>query len=193
MAKHPRTMSMRVDMCAAGLKDPETKMPILKASEIWHSNVLFAESLSDLRCPGNHDHATLAGTYKGQNRTHLARVWTWEFASRIATAVSAIIRQHHRTHQTKAYVGSSSSSDRQAPPPEEGSQKKKPRSDPSVWKCPACRQNAHTDHKKHLRNKDCKWGSENTPEYIPRVWSCPACQAELPRQSTNPKTHYETG
>ena len=130
---------------------------------------------------------------KDRTEPHLARVWTWEFASRIATAVSAIIRQHHRTHQTKAYVGSSSSSDRQAPPPEEGSQKKKPRSDPSVWKCPACRQNAHTDHKKHLRNKDCKWGSENTPEYIPRVWSCPACQAELPRQSTNPKTHYETG
>ena len=61
VAKHPRTMSMRVDMCAAGLKDPETKMPILKASEIWCSNVLFAESLSDLRCPRtvSYTHLTL--------------------------------------------------------------------------------------------------------------------------------------
>ena len=29
----PRTISFRVDMCAAGLKGPETELPILKASE----------------------------------------------------------------------------------------------------------------------------------------------------------------
>ena len=153
-------MILRVDMCAAGLKDPETKMSILKASEIWCSNPLFAESLYDLRCPRNHQHTTLAGTYKGQIRTHIARVWTWEFASRIASAVSAIIRQHHRSHHTRAYVGASSSSGLQSQPPEEGQRPKKPRSDPKAWKCPLCRQNAHKDHKDHWRNKDCKWGIE---------------------------------
>ena len=189
VAQHPRTMTFRVDMCAAGLKDPESRMPILKASEIWCSNPLFAESLYDLRCSQNHQHAILAGTYKGQNRTHLARVWTWEFSSRIASAVSAIIRQYHTARQTRAYTGGSgaSSSGAPPPPPEETPPPKKPRSKSSVWKCPMCRQNAHQHHVNHWRNQDCKWGQENTPGHAPTVWSCPACVKEVPRHSTTPK------
>ena len=69
VAQHPRTTKLRVDMCAADLTDQETKLPILKASEIWHSNDRFTESLHDLRCSKDHEHAILQGSYQGVSKT----------------------------------------------------------------------------------------------------------------------------
>ena len=191
VAKHPRTMMLRVDMCAAGLIDQETKLSILKASEIWYSNERFAESLYDLRCTQDHEHATLQGTYKGENKTHQARIWTWKFAARVAAGVSAIIRDFHKTQKIRAYPVSSSS--RTPPPPEGQAPTKRNRNDNRKWKCPMCIRCAHQDHKDHWFDKDCKWGSDNTPGHVRRDWSCEACQGEFPRQSTNPKHTFEDG
>ena len=89
VAKHPRTMCMRVDTCAAELKDPESKENIQKATELWFSSHHFAVSLGYLK---NHKHSVLQGSFQGQRRTDAARVWTWGVATRVDAGVAAIIR-----------------------------------------------------------------------------------------------------
>ena len=188
-------------MCAAGLVDEETDLPILKASEIWHSNDRFTDSLSDLRCSKDHEHAVLEGSYKGESKTHRARTWTWMFASRVAAAVSAIIRDYHKKHQVKAYPGSSSSTSAAAPPITEEELEtwgrevppQRRRSVPHDWQCPYCRNNSHQDHTGHWRNNECKWGSLYKPEHVAVKWECKACQGNFNRQHRDPEHSLKKG
>ena len=102
VAGQPRTMALRVDMCAAGLKDPESKMPILKASEIWCSNPLFAENLYDMRCSRNHQHAVLAGTYMGTKPNTLGT--SMDLGVRIQNCISSF-RNHPTAPQISSHEG----------------------------------------------------------------------------------------
>ena len=70
------------------LRDPESKLRIKKPTDFVASD------------GKTHHHARLVGTYKGQNKTHLARTWTWELASLIAAGVSEVVKRL----QLKAYV-----------------------------------------------------------------------------------------
>ena len=91
-------------MCAAGLRDPETGDLIQKATELWLSSHHFSRALGDLKCSKEHKHGVLQGSYEGTRKTDHARVWTWEFATRVAAGVTAIIRDYHRTHHVLAYT-----------------------------------------------------------------------------------------
>eukprot|EP00975_Prorocentrum_lima_P050612 10600004-Prorocentrum_lima.AAC.1 len=42
-----------------------------------------------LQCSGRHQHIPIEG-----GRAHPARIWTWEFASRMAAGVDAVVRDH---------------------------------------------------------------------------------------------------
>ena len=72
VAQHPRTKSLRVDMCAAELRDPETGELIEKATEIWFSSNHFARTLGDLRCTRDNKHGVTQGSYSGKSKTDLA-------------------------------------------------------------------------------------------------------------------------
>ena len=138
--EHPQVKQVYVDMCAVNLRDRETGLLIKKPSEIWTSSSHFVKSLENLRCNGRHKHTQLKGTYKGTNKTHEARTWTWEFASRIAAGVSAIIRDYYKQKDTQAYAV------RTVPPPGE-----RDRNVNWHWSCPGCKQNLHRDDPKtHL-------------------------------------------
>ena len=113
--RHPQVKQVYVDMCAVNLRDPETKLLIKKPSEIWTSSNHFVKSLSNLRCNGRHKHAQLCGTYKGVNKTHLARTWTWDFASRIAAGVAAVVREYY---SVKSVEHSRTYATSEVPPPD---------------------------------------------------------------------------
>eukprot|EP00975_Prorocentrum_lima_P063661 12892854-Prorocentrum_lima.AAC.1 len=67
-------------MCAAGLKDRETNKYLKKATEVWASDERSIRDIRPLICNGRHEHVPIEG-----GRSHPARLWTWEFASRIAS------------------------------------------------------------------------------------------------------------
>ena len=95
VGEHPRLVWSYCGMCAAGLRDEDSKVLIRKSSEIWASPDLLIKYIKPLQCNGKHTHADLSGTYQGQNKTHLARHWTWTFAATVAAGVAAVVRQWH--------------------------------------------------------------------------------------------------
>eukprot|EP00975_Prorocentrum_lima_P054827 11493860-Prorocentrum_lima.AAC.1 len=62
-----------------------------KATEIWASDEGLIRDIRPLIFNGRHEHVPIEG-----GRSHPARLWTWEFASRIASGVAAVIRNFHR-------------------------------------------------------------------------------------------------
>ena len=198
VSRNPKVVWTYCDMCAAGLICPETKRRIQKASEIWASHEALIRDLRPLRCNGKHQRGTLAGAYKGQPRTHLARHWTWEFASRVAAGVAAVIREWHKINHTGYYSGSlpqhtdhteyhprSSlhpdhigyySGSKSFYPAEFPPHAERERSNRLHWPCPACRTNLSQHDPRHTRHPhDCKF-----PLTEPAV-SCPGCEAGRPR------------
>ena len=86
-------VSCIVHQCMAGLRDPENKLRVKKPTRFVASDEILVKNLRPLWCRGNHPHSQLEGTYKGQNKTHMARIWPWELATRIAAGVSAVVRK----------------------------------------------------------------------------------------------------
>ena len=87
--------------CMTNLRDPETKLRIKKPTDFVASDEILIKNLRPLWCDGKkHAHSRLEGTYKGQNKTHLARTWSWELASIIAAGVSEVVKRL----QLKIYV-----------------------------------------------------------------------------------------
>ena len=201
VGEDPRTTKMRVDMCAAGLRDEGTDLPVLKASEIWHSNDRFTESLSDLRCSKDHEHAVLEGSYKGESKTSRARTWTWTFASRVASGVAAIVRDYHQKHQVKAYPSNAASSTAGVPTVTEAeldawgreNPQQRRRSAPQDWGCPWCQGNYDNDDTRHWLNDECKWGPLHNPGRVPVKWECKACQGNHNRLHLGPKHSFIKG
>eukprot|EP00975_Prorocentrum_lima_P061342 12857432-Prorocentrum_lima.AAC.1 len=76
-------------MCAAGLKDQKTNTYLKKAAEIWASDERLLQDIRALQRNGRHEHVPEGG------RAHPARLWTWEFASRVASGVAAVVRDFH--------------------------------------------------------------------------------------------------
>ena len=79
-------------MCAVGLRIAGEL--IKKPEEFWASCEDLVAPLRGLRCNGKHRHGQLAGSYQGVNKTRLAQVWPWELATRIASAIAHVVRQH---------------------------------------------------------------------------------------------------
>ena len=76
------------------MRDPETKLRIKKPTDFVASDEILLKNLRPLWCDGKkHAHACLEGTHKGQNKTHLARTWSWELASIIAAGVSEVVKR----------------------------------------------------------------------------------------------------
>eukprot|EP00975_Prorocentrum_lima_P009762 2079619-Prorocentrum_lima.AAC.1 len=67
-----------------------TNMYLKKPTEIWASDERLIRYIRTLRCNGRHQHMPKEG-----GRAHPARIWIWEFASRIASGVAAVVRDHH--------------------------------------------------------------------------------------------------
>ena len=88
----------------AGLRDPQNKLRVKKPTLFVASYEILVKNLRPLWCRGNHQHSTLEGTYKGQNKTHIARIWPWELASRIAAGVSAVVRKVQKEKLHSAYI-----------------------------------------------------------------------------------------
>merc|ERR1711876_157030 len=83
------------------LRDPENKLRIKKPTDFVASDAILLKKLRPLWCDGKkHAHSRLEGTYKGQNKTHLARTWTWELASLIAAGIREVVKRL----QLKTYV-----------------------------------------------------------------------------------------
>ena len=90
-----------IDQCMDGLRDLETKLRVKKPIVLVASDEVLVKNLRGLVCNKRHEHAHLEGTYKGQNKTHLARIWPWELATRIVAGVSAVAQkvQERMFHQ----------------------------------------------------------------------------------------------
>ena len=87
--------------CLTNLRDPENKLRIKKPTDFVASDEILLKNLRPLWCDGKtHKHSHLEGTYKGHNKTHLARTWSWELASIIAAGVSEVVKRL----QLKTYV-----------------------------------------------------------------------------------------
>eukprot|EP00975_Prorocentrum_lima_P068839 12922873-Prorocentrum_lima.AAC.1 len=71
-------------MCAAGLRDGKTNKYLKKATETWASDERLMRDIRPLICNGRHEQVPIEG-----GRSHPACLWTWEFASRIASGVAA--------------------------------------------------------------------------------------------------------
>ena len=88
----------------AGLRDPQNKLRVKKPTRFVASDEILVKNLRPLWCYGRHQHSQLEGTYKGQNKTHIARIWPWELASRIASGVSAVVRKVQKEKLHSAFI-----------------------------------------------------------------------------------------
>ena len=76
------------------LRAPETKLRIKKPTDFVASYEILLKNLIFLWCDGKtHTHSRLEGIHEGQNKTHLARTWSWELASTIAAGVSEVVKR----------------------------------------------------------------------------------------------------
>ena len=198
--RHPRTVWTYCDQCAAGLRDMQSGLLIRKRTEIWASDEMLIKDIRPLQCNGRHQHAVLEGTFHGVNKTHLARVWPWEFAARIASGVAYAVRQYKERHQQfhmqqsgsgvrteetqfrSAFAGVQTAEPQarsafpgelnEFPPPGE-----RDRNNRRHWPCPACRNNVSQYDARHTRHpEDCRY-----PLVEHRAYSCPGCQRRKDR------------
>lgn len=179
----PRTVTAIVHMCAAGLKEPSTNQYVLQPTEFVASDERLLAPIRHFRCNQRHAHATLQGSWRGERRTHRARIWTWTFASQIASGIAEVCRDRHRelynTRLDEEYLQmspttstSTSTSNTSAIQPK--------RSDRKSWGCKACQNNIRADDIRHTRDPEgerrCRY-----PLVAGIDWQCPACKAGLPR------------
>eukprot|EP00975_Prorocentrum_lima_P015762 3344114-Prorocentrum_lima.AAC.1 len=61
-----------------------------KTTEIRAPDERLIRDIRPLICNGRQEHTPIEG-----GRSHPARLWTWEFVSRIASGVAAVIRDFH--------------------------------------------------------------------------------------------------
>ncbi len=61
-------------MCAHGLRDPERDQPVRKATKLVVSSGAVSEELA-LRCPGNHSHRPIKGTWRAEGKRVDAAAW----------------------------------------------------------------------------------------------------------------------
>ena len=64
-----------------GLRDPENGLRLQKRSEIWASDERLVAPLRKFVCDGKHQHSVIQGSFQGQNKSHVSRVWTLGFCS----------------------------------------------------------------------------------------------------------------
>ena len=63
---------VRTDQCALGLRCPKSRNPVLKPTRIVTTQQEMAAIMQSHRCDGRHQHAHLAGAYKGINLSKIA-------------------------------------------------------------------------------------------------------------------------
>ena len=154
-----------IDMCEADLKI-DNKF-VKKESEIVASDEALLAPLRPLKCNKQHEHIQLAGTWKGVPKTQLAQIWPWDFASRVASGVAAVVRKYYEDLNKEHYPTAE-----EVPPPGQRS-----RSNRLHWPCPACRTNMAKDHPRHNRHPDdCRYPYD---EAVP--WGCAGCKFNLNR------------
>ena len=79
---------VRTDQCALGLRCPKTRNPVLKPTRIVTTQQEMAEIMQTHRCDGRHQHAHLAGTYKGINLSKIAETYPTKFCNIVSTAIA---------------------------------------------------------------------------------------------------------
>lgn len=157
----PRTASADIDMCAAGMQCPDTKMLVKKGTTLKASCEALLATLRKFRCNGQHPHKPIEGKCKdGENLSHKCRIWPWKLATELAASIAALIRWHYQYVTSELYPETST----QADPPA------KRRSNRLDWPCPACRSNLPKDHPKHNRDlQGCRWPHDRVD------FECPGC------------------
>eukprot|EP00975_Prorocentrum_lima_P031887 6694021-Prorocentrum_lima.AAC.1 len=99
-------------------------MHLKKAIEIWASDEILWHDITHLQYNGRHTHVpTECG------RAYPAGLWKWEFASRVASGVAAVVCDFHRQA-------------RQAYPADYPPAHMRDKGCPSHWPCAACRSGA---------------------------------------------------
>ena len=102
---------------------------VKKESEIVASDEALIAPLRPLTCNKQREHIQLAGTWKGVPKTQLAQIWPWDFASRVASGVAAVVRKPYENLNRERYP----TEGEEVPPPGQRS-----RSNRLHWPCPAC-------------------------------------------------------
>ena len=95
VANHSNLVVAIVDMCMAGLRDPENGLRLQKRSEIWASDERLVAPLRKFVCDGKHKHSVIQGSFQGQNKSHVSRIWIWDFAQSVASGIADVVRQNH--------------------------------------------------------------------------------------------------
>ena len=61
-AVRQRAHRTEFDMCAFGLKIPQTQKYIRKSSQVWTTSMNMFRMLDGKKCPRDHEHQSIAGT-----------------------------------------------------------------------------------------------------------------------------------
>ena len=187
VANHSNLVVAIVDMCMAGLVDPENGLRLQKRSEIWASDERLVAPLRKYVCDGKHKHSVIQGSFQGQNKSHVSRIWTWDFAQSVASGVADVVRQNHyavcdaynlclseKQVSSDLFLVRNGVFVNDADPPLTLS-----RSDRKAWKCKACQNNIYKEDPRHSRvPNECRW-----PDVESVRWDCPACRAGKPRDN----------
>ena len=193
----PRVLWLYMAMCAAGMRDSDSGLLIQKMTELWASAPELLEPLVDLQCDGTHEHKVIQGTNSdGVNLSHKCRVWPWEFATRVASGIAALVRRvHHEQQHQPTYPTAASQANtaadtttQTAVPPTTQRRRSAPgeaaRADRLAWTCPGCRSNLARDDPRHDRVVgSCKWH-----DVVPVHWPCVGCQNNAPRPHSSRRT-----
>ena len=188
VAKHSNVAVAIVDMCMAGLRDPENGLRLQNRSEIWPSDERLVAPLRKFVCDGKHKHSVIQGWFQGQRKFHVSRVWTLDFAQSVASGAAEVVRRNYYALCDAINMCLSENQvssdlflvrngvfvkDSQSPLTLD-------RSDRKSWKCKACNNNAYKEDSRHTRVP----GECRHPDVESVQWNCPACKSNQPRAHT---------
>lgn len=81
------------DMCAFGLKIPNTQKFIRKSSQVWTTSMNVFQLLDGRRCPKNHEHHQIAGTIRIMGKLRSLSRFCATYCSGFAWRVARTLRQ----------------------------------------------------------------------------------------------------
>ena len=119
------THHSRCDMCVAGLLcHPQSKMPLQKGAQVLTTSKILYHVLSELRCPRDHTHDHVAGSFKNHHGkqqlvSQYTELYTARFAQKVIRAfkASAKVGEKFQTpNHMFALAGSGSDADAEDQP-----------------------------------------------------------------------------
>ena len=91
------------DQCQYGLKHPENKMPLKKATRFVGQEEIVAELRK--RCPGNHEHFPIEGSVRTKDGTISLSSWAGGYPIPLCRAImTGVINYIHRPEDKQVYV-----------------------------------------------------------------------------------------